>query len=239
MITKSSLVLGYHKLLQTFLEEAISLELEEFLKKEKNNSKNGFYKRVVKSSYGKFTLKVARDRKGHFQTAFLPQRIKSIKSIEKILLLFFIEGYPEKELKRKFFEINSSLSEYIFMRLRQEALLLREKELKKSYKLLAIYPISIRLESPLIEFVDCYIAYGLNNEDECEIIGLWHGANKKSSFWKKVLTSLQQRGLMSVEMIAYEKLAGFKKVYPQFFPMAKEDKNLNEELYKYFALFLG
>ena len=77
-------------LLKHFLEKALSLELEQHLKQEAENKRNGISTKTIKSSAGEFELVTPRDRNSTFAPEIVAKRqvVLDDDLCEKVLSMY-------------------------------------------------------------------------------------------------------------------------------------------------------
>jgi putative transposase len=66
-----------------------------------------------------------------------------------------------------------------------------------------------------------YVAIGLNEEGQKEVLGLWSSANEGAKFWLAVMTELKNRGLRDVYIVCTDGLKGFPQAIEAAFPKAQ------------------
>ena len=66
-----------------------------------------------------------------------------------------------------------------------------------------------------------YLALGITEEGQKDLLGLWISENEGSKFWLSVLTELQNRGLKDVFIFSVDGLTGFPQAISAAFPKSK------------------
>lgn len=82
------------ELMKEFIQESLETELDNQLGYEKygkndevDNSRNGYFKKKVKSSFGEIELNIPRDRNSEFEPKIVPKYSRDISNLEKKLSL--------------------------------------------------------------------------------------------------------------------------------------------------------
>ena len=90
------------------VNEIIGHELTAFLGYERNsqgaakelgNSRNGYYERMLNTSYGPIKVDVPRDRNGEFETGLFERGRRSTKNIGQIILKLYSSGMTDTQIQ--------------------------------------------------------------------------------------------------------------------------------------------
>ena len=219
-------------LVERLLEEAMKQEREEYLslsKKHTSNKANGYYTRSLIWGSNTLKIKVPRDRKGQFRSAFLPEYYeRSIdENYDRIIASLIANGYSKSKLLNFLRSLNLPYSkeslERIINRIHKTALAFKERQLPEKAIALYIdgYHTSIKDSEGKVVKVVIYTALGIDFELKKDIYGWWvmEGAESKEK-WKEVFKELVDRGLKKVSIIISDNLPGIKEVVKAFYPRA-------------------
>jgi len=66
-----------------------------------------------------------------------------------------------------------------------------------------------------------YVAIGVDEEGQKDVLGLWSSANEGAKFWLGVMTELKNRGLRDVYIVCTDGLKGFPQAIESIFPKAQ------------------
>lgn len=66
-----------------------------------------------------------------------------------------------------------------------------------------------------------YVALGLTEEGQKEVLGLWSSANEGAKFWLGVLTEIRNRGVRVVYIVCTDGLKGFPEAIETVYPKAQ------------------
>ena len=92
--------------LEAAMNDLLKIELTQFLGYEKSsilgyntgNSRNGFYKRDLDTSYSRLHIKVPRDRNGHFEQQLIPDYARRTDELETTIITLYKKGITTREI---------------------------------------------------------------------------------------------------------------------------------------------
>jgi len=93
------------KLIQQTLKEALEAELEEFLghskyeRGEKDNYRNGYISKTVKTAVGEVEIETPRDRNGKFEPKIVKKRQKVLKDLEDKVITLYSKGMSVRDIQ--------------------------------------------------------------------------------------------------------------------------------------------
>ena len=93
------------KLIQQTLREALEAELEEFLgyskyeRGEKDNYRNGYISKTVKTAVGEVEIETPRDRNGEFEPKIIKKRQKVLKDLENKVIALYSKGMSVRDIQ--------------------------------------------------------------------------------------------------------------------------------------------
>ena len=212
-------------LIKHFLEKALALELEQHLKGEDNNKRNGISTKKVKSSSGEFELITPRDRNSTFEPEIVAKRqvILDDDLCEKILSLY-AKGMSYNDIKKYLEEIYflsfspaqmSEITDRIIPELEQW----QSRPLDSLYAIVWFDAIHYKLrEQGVVKTKALYNVYAVNLEGERELLGIYISESESSRFWLNVLEYLQLRGISDILIACTDNLKGFSDAISTIFP---------------------
>ena len=188
------------------------------------NSRNGYSKRVLKSSEGALDLNVPRDRNGEFNSSILSKNEVKTGELNKKILYFYSTGLSTRDIQEQLKEIYGiDISPTLVSNVTNE--ILEEVNSFRNRPLDSIYPIvwmdalvvKCREDGKVINKA-VYIALGVNLRGEKEVLGLWSSKNEGSKFWLQCLTELQNRGVSDILVCCMDGLKGFPEAVNAVYP---------------------
>lgn len=208
------------------LDDELGYTKYDYRNKEVENSRNGYSKKTLKTSFGETEIKVPRDREGEFE----PQLVKKNQTtltgdIEEKILSMYAKGMTTSDIESHIQEIYGlDCSDTTISRITDKILpVVREwqqRPLEEIYAVVFMDAIHfhVRSEGQIVKKA-VYIAIGINMDGIKEVLGMWVGENESAKFWLSVMNSLKNRGLNDILIACVDGLTGFpaaiEAVYPK------------------------
>lgn len=208
------------------LDDELGYTKYDYRNKEGSNSRNGYSKKTLKTSFGETEIKVPRDREGEFE----PQLVKKNQTtltgdIEEKILSMYAKGMTTGDIESHIQEIYGlSCSDTTISRVTDKILpVVREwqsRPLEEIYAVVFMDAIHfhVRSEGQVVKKA-VYVAIGIRMDGIKEVIGMWVGENESAKFWLSVMNSLKNRGLEDILIACVDGLTGFpaaiEAVYPK------------------------
>lgn len=215
------------------LEQMLQGEMDSHLGYEKHsqmgnntgNSRNGTFPKKIQTEHGESIIQIPRDRNSDFDPVVVPKHESRGLSIEKLVISLYAKGMSVSDIEdelRDIYEITLSTSaiSIITNKVMQAALEWQNRPLDRLYMVVWMDGIVFKVrESGKIINKTVYLCVGLTQRGHKEILGMWIGKAKSSSFWMSVLTDLKARGVEDILITVTDNLNGFtdtiKTVFPQ------------------------
>ena len=207
------------------LDEELGYTKYDYRNKEGNNSRNGYSKKTLKTSFGETEIKVPRDRDGEFE----PQLIKKNQTtltgdIEEKIISMYAKGMITSDIEAHIKDIYGlECSDTTISRITDKILpVVREwqsRPLEEIYAVVFMDAIHfhVRSEGQIIKKA-VYIAIGINMEGQKEVLGMWVGENESAKFWLSVLNSIKARGVEDILIACIDGLTGFTNAIEAVYP---------------------
>ena len=208
------------------LDDELGYTKYDYRNKEGENSRNGYSKKTLKTSFGETEIKVPRDRDGEFE----PQLIKKNQTtltgdIEEKILSMYAKGMTTSDIETHIQDIYGlECSDSTISRITDKILpVVREwqsRPLEEIYAVVFMDAIHfhVRSEGQIVK-KSVYIAIGINMDGLKEVLGMWVGENESAKFWLSVMNGLKNRGLQDILIACVDGLTGFpaaiEAVYPK------------------------
>lgn len=229
--------------LRTWVNSLLEAERDEFLGRGRHqpldpahdNYRNGYRpRRINLFGLGKVELRVPRDRKGEFESQWLPEGKGQDAELEAFLAEAFLAGLStrdlarisEKHLGQKY---DSKQVSRIVARATTELEVWRQRPLKgQRYKFLYLDGANFRVRINGQVSVQSFCAVlGVTEENErFEVLALIMGDRERADLWEGVFRDLSERGLNleAVELGIMDGLAGLEQTFKKFFPRAQTQR---------------
>ncbi len=208
------------------LDDKLGYTKYDYRNKEGENSRNGYSKKTLKTSFGETEIKVPRDRDGEFE----PQLVKKNQTtltgdIEEKILSMYAKGMTTSDIETHIQDIYGlECSDSTISRIIDKILpVVREwqsRPLEEVYAVVFMDAIHfhVRSEGQIVKKA-VYIAIGINMDGLKEVLGMWVGENESAKFWLSVMNGLKNRGLQDILIACVDGLTGFpaaiEAVYPK------------------------
>ncbi len=217
-----------------FMEDGLDAELSENLgygkydtsSKETDNSRNGFSKKTLHTSYGDAEIAVPRDRKGEFDPQILKKNQTSIsEEIEAKIISMYSKGMTCNDINDHIkdiygIEVSESMISRITDKVLETAKEWQQRPLESIYAVVFLDAIHyhVRSEGHIVKKA-VYIAIGIDLDGKKDVLGMWVGENESARYWATVLNGLRNRGVEDILIACTDNLTGFdaaiEGVYPK------------------------
>ena len=207
------------------LDDELGYTKYDYRNKSGENSRNGYSKKTLKTSFGETEIKVPRDRNGEFE----PQLVKKNQTtltgdIEEKILSMYAKGMTTGDIEAHIKDIYGlECSDTTISRITDKILpVVREwqsRPLEEIYAVVFMDAIHfhVRSEGQIIKKA-VYIAIGINMDGIKEVLGMWVGENESAKFWLSVMNSLKNRGVEDILIACVDGLTGFTNAIEAVYP---------------------
>jgi putative transposase len=183
---------------------------------------------------GEIALQVPRDRKGEFESRWLPERRGQDAELEAFLAEAFLAGLSTRDLariseKHLGHKYDSKQISRIVARATTELEAWRRRSLQgQRYKFLYVDGANfrVRLNGHVSRQSFCAVL-GVSEENErFEVLALEMGDRERADLWESILRDLLERGLNreAVELGIMDGLPGLEAIFQRFFPRAQTQR---------------
>lgn len=211
--------------LEAELDSQLGYSKYDYRNKEVDNSRNGYSKKILKTSFGNTEISVPRDRNGEFD----PQLIKKNQTvltgdIEEKIISMYAKGMTTKDIESHIMEIYGlECSDTTISRITDKILPIvhewQSRPLEEIYAVVFMDAIHfhVRSEGRIIKKA-VYIAIGIRMDGIKEVLGMWIGENESAKFWLSVLNGIHNRGVNDILIACVDGLTGFPAAIEAVFP---------------------
>ena len=222
-------------LLEAERDEFLGRGRYELLDEEHDNYRNGYRpRRINLFGLGELELRLPRDRKGEFESEFLPEGKGQDPEMEAFLAEAFLAGLSTRDLERisaKYLgqKYDSKQISRMVARATTELEAWRRRRLEgRRYKFLYVdgANFQVRINRQVARQSFCAVL-GVSEEAECfEVLALEMGDREKADLWESVFRSLGERGLNreAVELGMMDGLPGLEAAFRRYFPRAQTQR---------------
>ncbi len=226
------------------LQEALEAEMDEELGYGKHdvtgnnsgNSRNGSYKKTLKSELGAVELAIPRDRNGDFEPKIIPKNERTADGIEDKILALYAAGMTTRDVAAQIktlydVEISNEFVSNVTNRIMPLVSEWQTRPLESTYSFVFMDAIHYKVrENKHVVNKAAYVVLGVNMDGVKDVLGIWVGANESSKFWLGVLNDLRNRGVKNVLVFCVDGLSGFKEAIGAAYPYAKIQRCIIHQL---------
>lgn len=207
------------------LDDELGYTKYDYRNKECSNSRNGYSKKTLKTSFGETEIKVPRDRDGEFEPRLVKKNQTTLTGdIEEKILSMYAKGMTTSDIESHIQEIYGlDCSDTTISRVTDKILpVVREwqsRPLEEIYAVVFMDAIHfhVRSEGQVVKKA-VYIAIGIRMDGIKEVIGMWVGENESAKFWLSVMNGLKNRGLEDILIACVDGLTGFPSAIEAVYP---------------------
>jgi transposase-like protein len=192
------------------------------------NSRNGHYRKTVRTSNGETEVTVPRDRNGDYEPQVLQKYQANTNELEDKIIAMYARGMTQRDIETHLAELYGiEVSAQTISTITNKVLPLVEAW--QSRPLAAVYPIlyldaihyKLRKDHK-IENRAIYIVLAVDLEGYKDVLGHWVSDGEEgASFWLSVVTDLKNRGVEDIFIACVDGLTGFKEAIRSVFPQVE------------------
>ncbi len=233
--------LDIRKVSSDYLATLMNMEMSVFLGRDRyerknsvsttsRNYRNGFYQRTFAvKNIGELSIRVPRDRLGHYKTSVLPRYDRIDPAIKSDAVLMYFLGMSTRSLSlvsERLFgrKISHSLLSEHASELHEKVEDWRTRAITDEIKYLYVDGTYFTMRTmDSIEKVCVLVVIGVDNSGRKHIVALQAGDKESASNWRELFKDLKSRGLdgSKVELGIMDGLPGLEKVFLEEFSNGK------------------
>jgi len=216
------------------MNRALDAELTEHLDYEpgaeppdgQSNRRNGHRTKRVRTSRGEVPVKVPRDRDGSYEPKLLRKYQRAIPGFDEKLLGLYARGMSTRDIHAFFQEeygvsVSADLVSRVTDSVVDELKAWQQRPLQSLYAIIYIDALVVKVrDEGTVTNKSLYMAIGVDQDGEREVLGLWLQRTEGAKFWLTVLTELKHRGVEDVLFLCADGLTGLPDAVEAAFPMA-------------------
>lgn len=223
----------FGQLFKKTIQGILNAELKDHLDSEKSsktrikNSRNGYSKKRLKSTYGDIEIITPRDRKSTFEPKVVKKHQTRFQGLDRQIIFLYAKGLSNAQIQdqlREIYDIECSTS---FISTVTDTVIEQVEEwqnrpLDKVYPIVYLDCLHVKTKSE--RQVACkalYLALGVNEEGKKELLGMWMAKEEGAKFWLRILTELKNRGVEDIFIACVDGLKGFPEAIKTAYPKTK------------------
>ena len=211
--------------MKNMIENMLQAELEDHIENNGNTSKNGSYKKTVKSDTGELNLDIPRDRNSNYRPQLIPKGGYSISGIDNKIISMYARGMSLRDIEKQVKEMyDVNMSDSLISRIIDK--IIPEIKEWQNRSLDPIYPI-VYMDAMMFKIKDdngfyknkaLHFVIGINLEGKKDLLGMWITNNEGAKFWLSIITELKNRGVEDILIASVDGLKGFSDAINSVFP---------------------
>jgi putative transposase len=220
---------------KALVERMLAGELTHHLGYEKNdvagpgngNTRNGKSRKTLKSQSGEMEIAVPRDRNGTFEPQVVRKHQTRWEGLDRQIIALYARGLTVRDIQAQLeemygVEVSAGLISEVTGEVLDEVKTWQNRPLENMYPVMFLDALMVKMRHDgRVENRAVYVAIGISEEGQKEVLGLWSSANEGAKFWLGVMTELRNRGLRDVYIVCTDGLKGFPDAIGSVFPKAQ------------------
>ena len=189
-----------------------------------SDSRNGYKKKKVNSSYGSFSIDVPQDRDSTFEPQVVKKRQKDISDIDGKIISMYAKGMTTRQISATIqdiygFDVSEGFISDVTDKIIPEIQDWQSRPLDPVYPVVFVDAIhySVR-DNGIIKKLAAYVILGINKDGIKEVLGLYIGENESAKYWLGLLNELKNRGVQDILILCADALSGMKEAISAAFP---------------------
>ncbi|MCP4209225.1 MAG: IS256 family transposase [Shimia sp.] len=189
------------------------------------NSRNGHYRKTVRTSNGETEVTVPRDRNGAFEPTILKKYQANTNELEDKIIAMYARGMTQRDIEAQLaemygIEVSAQMISTITDKVRPQVEAWQSRPLAALYPMIYLDALHYKLRKDhKIANRAIYIVLAVDLEGYKDVLGHWVSDGEEgASFWLSVVTDLKNRGVEDVFIACVDGLKGFKQAIQSVFP---------------------
>lgn len=211
--------------LEAELDEELGYSRYDYKNKSGKNSRNGYSKKTMKTSYGDVEIDVPRDRAGEFEPQLVKKQQTSISGdIEEKIISMYAKGMSTIDISAHIEEIYGlEVSDSTISRVTDKILPIvkewQQRPLEPIYAVVFMDAIHyhVRSEGRIVKKA-VYITLGINMDGKKDVLGMYVGENESAKYWLSILNGMKNRGVEDILITCIDGLVGFPEAIAAVYP---------------------
>lgn len=207
------------------LDEELGYTRYDYKNKDTDNSRNGYSKKNVHSSFGDMEINIPRDRNSEFEPQLIQKNQNTLtQDIEAKIISMYAKGMSTGDIEDHVKDLYGlEISDSTISRITDKVMPLvkewQSRPLEEIYAVVFMDAIHfhVRSEGRIIKKA-VYVAIGINMEGFRDVLGMWIGENESAKFWVSVMNDLKNRGVEDILIACVDGLTGFPSAIAAVFP---------------------
>lgn len=191
-----------------------------------SNRRNGTTRKTLKGNDGALPIDVPRDRDGSFEPELIKKGQTRIDGMDDKIIGLYAAGLSTRDIRAHLEEVyglkvSADLVSRVTDAVLEEVSDWQNRALEPMYPIVFLDALRVKIrdaESRQVKNKAVYVALGVNNDGEREVLGLWIANNEGAKFWLSVMNNLRNRGVEDILIAVVDGLKGFPDAINAAFP---------------------
>jgi transposase-like protein len=188
------------------------------------NHRNGTTPKTVITDDGALPLDIPRDRAGTFEPQLVPKSVRRLPGFDAKVLSLYARGLTVREIRghlEELYQVHvapdviSTVTDAVL----DEVTTWQQRPLDRMYPVVIFDALRVKIrDNGVVRNKAAYLAIGVQADGTKDVLGLWLDATESASFWLRVLSELQSRGVGDILIALVDGLTGFPDAIATVFP---------------------
>lgn len=215
------------RILKAEQEHHLGYPANEKAENRRNNTRNGYSKKTLKTSAGDVEIEVPRDRDGSFEPQIVKTYEKKDTTLEDQITGMYARGMSVRDIQSQLesfygVDVSPTLISKITDKVLEGITQWQNRPLEDVYAVVFLDAIhyKIRVDSKVVSKA-AYTVMGIDLQGRVDVLGLWLSESEGAHFWLTVLTELKKRGVQDILIACVDGLKGFPEAIESVFPKTR------------------
>lgn len=188
------------------------------------NARNGTTPKRITTDTGTLDLAIPRDRHSTFDPQFVPKGVRRLPGFDETVLALYARGLTTRELQAYLEEryqvaVSPDLISTVTNEVLDEVTQWQSRPLEPVYLAVVFDALRVKIRGEgVVQNKAVYLALGVQPDGTKEVLGLWIAQTEGASFWHRVFTELQGRGVQDILVALIDGLTGLPEAVQAVFP---------------------
>jgi putative transposase len=210
--------------LEAELTTHLGYEKHERAREEKQNHRNGYSRKTLKSDQGEVKVAIPRDREGNFDPLLVKKYQTSLTGFNEKILWLYTHGLSTRDIQAQLqewygIEVSPQLISNVTDAVMDEVRQWQNRPLESLYPIMYMDCLVVKVkENQRLINKAVYLALGVTLEGQKELLGMWISEHEGAKFWLNVCTELSNRGMKDCFIACVDGLSGLPEAIETVFP---------------------
>lgn len=167
------------------------------------------------------------DREGDFEPQIVKKHQRRLVGLDQKIISLYARGLSTRDIQAELeetygVEISPTLISQVTDSIIDEVKAWQSRPLDAVYPIVFLDALVVKVrENKQVNNKAVYLALGINEEGQKEVLGMWVSQNEGAKFWLSILTEIQNRGVKGVYIFCTDGLTGFPEAIETVYPKAR------------------